>query len=244
MILNESFEIHDTLNKKLFDGDKLKPEVRQAMLDSVELYQDTLPIALDVLDIQFVGSNASYNYHQASDIDLDIVINYDDLDSSSDILNALFGSKKLLFNSDYGIQIKGHPVEIYVCDVNNVSAVSNGIYSVVKDEWIKFPKKLDNVPQHDLTRLSAVWKRKIEKVIERADKDEIYEILNNLSMIRKNSIAVDGEYGKGNQLYKELRNLGLIDRLKDTKKKIISKEVSLESMIENMTIGMALRQDF
>ena len=88
---------------------------------------------------------------------MDIVINYDDLDSSSDILNALFGSKKLLFNEDYSITIKGHPVEIYVCDVNNTSAVSNGIYSVVNDEWVKYPKKLNNIPQYDLSRQVSVW---------------------------------------------------------------------------------------
>ena len=119
-----SIQIHDELNSALFDGETLKEDVRQAMLNSVDLYQDTLPIKLDVLDIQFVGSNASYNYHDGSDIDLDIVINYDDLDSSTDILNALFGSKKLLFNADYEIKIKGYPVEIYVCDVNNSSLVT------------------------------------------------------------------------------------------------------------------------
>ena len=239
-MITEAIEIHDSLNEKLFDGDRLKPDVRKAMLDSIQLYQDTLPINLDILDVQFVGSNASYNYHKDSDIDLDIVINYDDLDSSSDILNALFGSKKLLFNEDYSITIKGHPVEIYVCDVNNTSAVSNGIYSVVNDEWVKYPKKLNNIHQYDLSRQVSVWQNNIEQALNNGNKDEITDLLNRISMIRKNSISVDGEYGKGNQLYKELRNLGLIDELKHKKKDIISKSISLESL----TLGDMLRTDF
>ena len=48
-------------------------------------------------------------------------------------------------------------------------------------------------------------------------------------IIRKNSLSVDGEYGKGNQIFKEIRNTGLLDELKDALTKSKSKILSLES---------------
>lgn len=63
-------------------------------------------------------------------------------------------------------------------------------------------------------------------------------------MIRKNSIAVDGEYGKGNQLFKEIRNLNLIDDMKNKVKEIQSKKLSLESLAENYTVGQLIHIDF
>jgi len=48
--------------------------------------------------------------------------------------------------------------------------------------------------------------------------------------MRKNSIAVDGEWSKGNQIFKELRNLGLIQQLKDLQKEFTSNMLSLESL--------------
>jgi len=62
MKLIESYEIHEQLNKKIFDGEKLKPEVREKILDIVDEFIDNLWIKIDVLDIQLLGSNASYNY--------------------------------------------------------------------------------------------------------------------------------------------------------------------------------------
>ena len=47
--------------------------------------------------------------------------------------------------------------------------------------------------------------------------------------MRKNSIAVDGEYGKGNLIFKEIRNDGLLTQIKDKVKELTSRELSLEN---------------
>ena len=46
-------------------------------------------------------------------------------------------------------------------------------------------------------------------------------------------IVTDGEFSKGNFIFKEIRNLGLLDALKDTLKDIRSKELSVESLLVN-----------
>lgn len=59
-------------------------------------------------------------------------------------------------------------------------------------------------------------------------------------MIRKNSIAIDGEYGKGNQLFKSIRDLGLLDELKNRTNEVLSQDLSMESLSENYTLGQLI----
>ena len=42
-------------------------------------------------------------------------------------------------NADYDISIRGVDVEIYVEDIRS-TAISNGVYSLYEDRWIRFPK--------------------------------------------------------------------------------------------------------
>lgn len=46
-------------------------------------------------------------------------------------------------------------------------------------------------------------------------------------MMRKESILKDGEFGKGNQLFKDLREEGLIQELKDKLTELTSKKLSI-----------------
>ena len=55
--------------------------------------------------------------------------------------------------------------------------------------------------------------------------------------MRKNSIAVDGEYGKGNQLFKDIRSAGLLDKLKSELNTAISKDLSLEGLSSGQIIN-------
>lgn len=235
MQLNEKLEIHEQLNQKLFDGDQLRPDVLEKINDIVNTFIDSLWIKPKVLDVQLVGSNASYNYTIHSDIDLHIIINFEDLQASPEIVNAMYNLEKTQFNKDHDITIKGLDVELYIEDVN-AGAISNGIYSIKYNKWIKYPNKITNIPEYDLSKQLQSWKNVIEKVIDNKDKDQISEVIDKLYMIRKNSIAIDGEYGKGNQLFKEIRNEGLLDKLKDEFKKQVSRDLSLESFLDNHTI--------
>ena len=74
-----------------------------------------------------------------------------------------------------------------------------------------------------------LWKQKIEQAIDSNNYDTILNMINTLYLIRHNSIAIDGEYGKGNQLFKEIRNLGYISKLKDALNQSMSQRMSLEN---------------
>lgn len=227
-MLTEKIEVHDELNKYIWEQEKLKDDVREAILDAVDEFMKTCDIPLNVADIQIVGSQASYNYNKDSDLDVHIICNFELMNCSKDVLQAAYNAIRTKFNSDYTIKLFGVNLEIYVDDINS-GVVSNGIYSVKNNKWIKFPKHLDDVTSYDVTEDLLRWKTRIEKAINSGNVDNIESCLNDLYAERKNSLAVEGEYGYGNQLFKEIRNYGLLDELRHNYREIVSKQLSLES---------------
>lgn len=232
MILNEKIEIHKKLNPLIWQEDNsLLPEVRESLFNVIEEFKKYCDIPLNIIDAFIVGSNASFNYTSYSDIDLHIIVNFELFNSSKEVLLALFNAEKSSFNKEYAIKIHDIDVELYVEDVNT-SAVSNGIYSLFQDKWIKFPKKIEVVKEVDIDEPSNKWSSYIESILDKDNIDLIDNAINTLYMIRKNSINVDGEYGAGNQLFKEIRNRGLLNKLKDKRVELLSKTLSLESLTE------------
>ena len=112
-----------------------------------------------------------------------------------------------------------------------MSVMSNGIYSLQQRKWIRLPQKLDNIIVPDVTTEVDNWKKKIKQAVESCDKEQILNVLNNIYLVRKESLSIEGEYGKGNQIFKELRNSDYLQKLRDAYKKSVSKELSMESLL-------------
>ena len=215
------------LNPKLWEDKKLKRDVREAIIDIVSEFMDNLIIPVEILDVRVVGSNASYNYTEHSDLDVHIISNLEIVGSPTEIVQALYNSERSNFNRTHNIKIKGVDVELYVEDVNS-SVTSNGIYSVIDDIWIKEPQmikersvKIDKKELRDLVN-------SVKSVLADGDSNDIKDCINMLYLMRKDSIATDGEYGVGNLLFKEIRNRGLLSALKDKYNEMISDELTLE----------------
>lgn len=236
--LNEDIAIHDILNPLLWDleTNKLKPVVRTKILAIVAHFLSQQSIKIEPIDIQIVGSNASYNYTEHSDIDVHLIVNYETLSADIDLLSALFDCLKSKYNSKYDIKIKGLDVELYIQDVNS-GISSNGIYSVFENHWIKFPKPIENIPQYDVSDAVDKWTMYINEILNDTNKEDVVHAINTLYLIRHNSINTNGEYGAGNQIFKEIRNAGLLDSLKDKLNELTSKELSLESFSKGQLVN-------
>lgn len=72
-IKKEAYELHPILNPKLWFNDKLKPEVAEKLNDISKEFLDFIELPINLVDIDIVGSNASYNYNSQSDIDLHLL---------------------------------------------------------------------------------------------------------------------------------------------------------------------------
>ena len=101
-------------------------------------------------------------------------------------------------------------------------ATSNGVYSL-KTGWLKQPVK-DDIPEVDLEPELTEW---IERSNTLETIDEINKFIDDIYLLRQESILKDGEYGKGNLIFKELRNQGILQGLKDKLVELENKEMSL-----------------
>lgn len=226
-------EVHDVLNPVLWDEQsKLWPEVKQHILDIVEEFRTNLDVELDVVDIQLVGSNASFNYNEHSDIDVHIVANFNDMGTPEAIVQQAMNATKAQFNKDYDIKFRGLDVEIYVENINSAT-MSNGIYSVMRDKWIKYPHKI-KVPNVELEPELSDIRSEVNAALISKDAGQIKTMINKLHLMRQDSLAVNGEFGKGNLIFKQIRNDGLLDGLKNKLKEVRSDELSIESVNESL----------
>ena len=225
--LIEALEVHDELNPVLWDGMELKDEVKNKLLEIADTFIKGLEYPINVADIRFLGSNASFNYNENSDIDLHIISNFDLTYIDKNILQLLYNSSKNNFNNNHDISIHGIPVEIYVEDMNSMNA-TNGSYSLLKDEWVKIPKPIDYVIP-DYSKELNDYLDEYNQVMKDGTLDEIEELINRIYMGRKDGLATEGEASIGNCVFKELRNRDVISNLRDRLHELESEELTLEN---------------
>lgn len=228
--------MNSTLNDKLFlyTSHLMRADVRERLLEIADEFLAQIPedLKFKILDIRLVGSNAAYNYTEHSDLDIHIVVNLADIcRECPKVVQYLFNAEKQRFNVNYDITVKGIEAEIYVEDVR-AGTMTNGIYSILEDRWVKFPQKSTDEQQDiDITTTDYYieYEGYIEDVLESGTSEDIINIINDLYMIRKESLESDGEAGEGNLLFKAIRNAGLLDELKNKYYEVRSDELTLES---------------
>ena len=155
--LTEAIEKHDELNKDLFDGDHMRPEVKDKIMQVVDVFMGKLKedgIELEPLDVLVLGSNASYNYTEHSDIDVHIIADTSIYEDKDALAIKLYNAYRQIFNSKYDPMIRGHELEMYV-EPDECNANSNGIYSVMNDDWVKVPEK-KNIPEPDMKEVNRL----------------------------------------------------------------------------------------
>ena len=234
--LDEDIEKHETLNPKLFNEDeKLKDEVLDKINLIVEYFLSDLEedgIKINVEDIILVGSNVSYNYTKDSDLDIHIIANTDDLECPDDLYPLLYGAYKSLFNRKMDISFYGIPVEVYV-ETDDTPLRSNGIYSVKDNDWIVHPVQA-NIPDIDFDQVEELvkpYENRYKEILENPSVEEIEQLITDIYEERKKGMSDDnGEYSLENLCFKEFRNRGYLDKLKDLKNEVLSKELSLENL--------------
>ena len=241
--MNEAIEKHNELNQKLFDGDHLKPEVREKAEEIINEFLKILAedeVKLIVRDVILTGSNASYNYTKDSDIDLHIIADTKSFEESADVYAKLYRAYGRIFGNKFEISFYGIPVEIYVETESN-PVVSNGIYSVMFDKWVKEPSAIaiPEIDQKAINKAAKPWIDEAKALIKEVDdnvadgEEKIDDYITRIYELRQKGIysAAGNEYSTENLIFKEVRNAGLLDKLKKLKNVLISKKLSLEEGI-------------
>ena len=105
-ILN-SFRIKDELNTYIWTGENtMKPKVRNKMLQIANDFIESFNIPVVVSDIIMTGSLANYNWSEFSDIDIHIIVDFNQFeDDKKEVYEELFYLKKSIYNKNHNITI-------------------------------------------------------------------------------------------------------------------------------------------
>ena len=243
-----SFSLQETLNPKIWNNHtnpekaSLKPEIRKKLLEIAHEFMDFIDVEFFVDDIIFTGSLSNFNWSDFSDVDLHLEVDFTQFDKDSvELYRELFNLKKLLFNTNHDITIKGFEVELYVQDIIEPHT-SGGIYSVLYDEWTVVPEKKDvKIDKNLLKTKIKTWTKKIDEVTEQVqngDYDEsillIKELRDKIKKYRKAGLEEKGEFSYENLVFKFLRRGKYIEKLIDLSHKLKDKKLSLESLNESL----------
>ena len=182
-----SFDLRDTLNPKVWnnynnvDNASLKSDIRKNLLSIAQEFLYFVEVDVIISDIVLMGSLVNYNWSEYSDFDLHIIADYKQYPKEQiELFTELFDLKKTLFNLKHDIKIKGYDVELYLQDESD-SAYSDGVYSIMFDEFIKKPSKTDFKINKELIRTKAEqWMTLIDECIEQSKTEDTEESLKSI----------------------------------------------------------------
>ena len=230
--ISDAVTFHDKLNPKLWQGQHLRPEVKdQLEIIAQDFLQELGVKDLDVKDITVSGSNAAYSYTPHSDLDLHILV---DMSGMSDdaIYKELFNAKKTIYNDTHDIKIHGVPVELYVQDAKQ-PVISLGEYSLKKDKWLRIPtKRRANFDQNSTKAKYEKLLSLIDIALKSKKYSKVKHITDTIKRYRQAGLDKGGEFGPENIAYKALRSQGYITQLYSLRDKLHSEKLTIETMYD------------
>lgn len=220
---------NDILNPNVWDGLKLKPEIKEKLLQiGKDFYTDTETDA-PLKDILFVGSLANFNWSDTSDFDVHIVIDFKDVDENVELVEKLVNALKSKWNDEHDIHLKGHNVEVYIQDITKENR-SSGVYSLMQDKWLTEPQK-ENVliDKEKIQQKYNDYVRKINSGIKAQDIEKLKTIVKDVYDMRQSGLDKSGELSTENLVFKILRSRNYIEKLKTEINKLYDKAQSLNN---------------
>lgn len=207
-----SVQYHDTFNPKLWDGEELKPAVREKLLFIAKKFLGFLGVNLKVEDIIFKGSNANFNYTKVSDIDVHLVAKVADK-KTADIIEA----RRLVWKQKYKPEVNGYSVELGVDEPGKPHS-SSAVFSLKNNAWVSKPvHDRPDIDNKAVNKMAKEWIEEIKAAIASEDINKIRAVKKKLIGIRNDALdATPGaEYKVENLAYKRVRDLGYFDQLND-----------------------------
>jgi len=231
----KSFEPKDSLSDQIFEGSdgkfSMRDDIRKSLIKISDDFIETLGVDFFIHDIVLTGSLSNYNWSQFSDVDLHILIDFEESKYPATLLKEFFDAKKNVWNEKHDIKIKGYDVEIYVQDVNEPH-VSSGVYSILHNKWEVEPKEESpNIDDRMIIQKGEEYMKMIDKLVKNGNKKnvllKIEELRKKIKTFRQSGLEQGGEYSYENLTFKLLRRNGYIEKLLKLKTDITDKKLSI-----------------
>ena len=241
-----SFSIKKRLNPKFWKDGHLDTRIRLKLMDIADAVMEYIDADwFDPEDVIMTGSLANYNWNdEYSDIDLHILIDFDDIHSDRETAKKYLDKAMKAWKSEHSnITIYGFPVEVYVQDADETHT-STGVYSIDKDKWLVKPdiEKLRNckINKKKIRKMVAHYGTKIDNLCDiynetnddeyrvRKLAEKVDKLFDAMKRERKKGLnSSTSEINNGNIMYKALRRSGYLQKIIDLKHKVFDKMHSL-----------------
>ena len=238
----------NSLNPNIWDGMKLNPKIRLKLLDIADDFWEFVDVKwVDPISIILTGSICNFNWSDASDIDLHLVVDYSEVDEKTEFVKQFFDMKKNEWNENHSsLEIMGFNVELYVHD-SNADLASQGVYDLEENKWISEPSMPQgNFAEENESTISDLAARIMTLIDELENEIAIAkdtyksryfgelasELVSHIHEMRHDSLEKQGEDSIGNMVYKVLRRSGYIDKIYDAIYLAYDKENSIDESKE------------
>lgn len=230
----KSFQTKDTLSNQIFEESKghfvMRDEIKKRLLEISNDFVDSFGVEFFIHDVVLTGSLANYNWSQYSDVDLHILIDFEESKYEVKILKEFFDAKKNVWNEKHNIKIKGYDVEVYVQDVTE-EHISSGVYSILHNNWVIEPKKeTPNIDDRKILEKGEEFAKKIDSLIKTQDEltmSKLEDLRKKIKEFRQSGLESGGEYSYENLTFKLLRRNGYIQKLLQLKNKLKDRKLSI-----------------
>ena len=232
----EGFPINDELEPRIWKGEELRPFISKKLIEIANDFIDGLPFNVTIQDVRFTGSLANYNWSKYSDIDLHIVVDFEELDDNKALVKEMFDAKRLRWNENHNITIKGYEVELYVEDDAEEHS-SSGVYSVMDGEWVDKPERTDTTIDLDTAKKKASdIEQQIASISVMFDQGQFEKVMRHVERLKKKirtmrQAGLDTEameFSPENIAFKLLRRNDLLDTLTKLKYKAYDQSMTLD----------------
>jgi hypothetical protein len=236
-----AFDIQPELNQNIWEGDdRLRPDVRAALLDIAQQFIDDAELEDDLKDITFTGSMANYNWSKFSDIDMHLLVDFSEINDNTSLVRKFFDAVRSNWNKLHDITVKDHEVEIYV-QHDAEPHVSTGVYSILNDEWIVKPRRIEpHIDEPTALKKARSLQREIDKVyslyshhLHAEALDAAYALKEKIKRMRQAGLQRTGLFAPENLAFKMLRRSGHIEKLFDAYTGAYDASLSLDEADDN-----------
>ena len=215
--------IKDTLHPTFWNENlEFDEDVADRLVIIAKKMYKSLHLDVEIKDIILIGSIANYNWHEESDLDVHVILDYADISYDEELVSMYLDLNRKEWNAQHNIKILDFPVELSFNDISD-HINSAGQYSLLNKKWNKKPTKPSELSEDTIEESKKLYdtiataiddleenykKNKFSdfKIYERAKK--IWKIIKRL---REDFLEDEGEYGPKNITFKRLRQTGYLD---------------------------------
>lgn len=224
--LNENEFYQESLNKSFWQDSQFDPEIREKLLTIADDFYEDLDVDIPIVDVQLTGSLANYNWTKYSDLDVHVIMDLSKINEDVELVKKALDGLRLMWNQRHPVVIRGHDVELYAQDINQLHLAS-GLYSLLKGEWLRKPVyDPPTVDPKDVSRKVEAYGTEIDEMknqLKLATPTEAQYIMSRAAALKKKIsrardeklAAKGGEFSVENLVFKQMRNNGMYGDLID-----------------------------